>query len=156
MWDKLREQVQLELEQLNLLLRTHDELLRKSARAAPDSTELSALAALLHSFYTGIENIFKRICVEIDSDPPAGEFWHQRVLDAMTKATGARRTVISPALRTRLKEYLQFRHVFRHAYTFQLQWERMSPLVLGCNETLELLEAELGEFLRAAPPSPKA
>ena len=150
MWDKLHDQVQIELEQLNLLLRTHEGLLSKCARATPDTTEALALAALLHSFYNGIENIFKRITVEIDKAPPAGEFWHQQVLDAMTKVTDDRKAVISLALRNRLKEYLQFRHVFRHAYAFQLQWERMSPLALGCRETLRQVESEIAAFLRTS------
>ena len=66
----------------------------------------------------------------------------------MTEATAARGPVISEELRVRLKGYLQFRHRFRHAYTFQLEWERMSPLALGSTEALRLFEAELGVFLR--------
>lgn len=46
-------------------------------------------------------------------------------------------------------EYLEFRHVFRQAYSFQLRWDKMSPLVLGCEETLRQLEAELDVFLRS-------
>jgi hypothetical protein len=47
--------------------------------------------------------------------------------------------------------YLAFRHFFRHAYLFNLEWDRMKPLVLGCQETLDLVEAELEQFFRAAP-----
>ena len=72
MWDDLREQVEVELEQLNLLLSTHEVLLRRLAHTAPDAIELSALAAMLHSFYSGIENVLKRVSVEIDHVPPTG------------------------------------------------------------------------------------
>jgi hypothetical protein len=53
-------------------------------------------------------------------------------------------------MRDALRGYLDFRHVFRQAYSFQLQWEKMSPLVLGCEETLRRLEVELDAFFEAA------
>lgn len=42
--------------------------------------------------------------------------------------------------------YLQFRHVFRHAYLFHLRWEKMAPLVLHCEQLLADLEAALDLF----------
>ncbi len=44
---------------------------------------------------------------------------------------------------------MEFRHVFRHAYTFDLRWDRMKTLVLGCEETLRLVEGELDGFFKA-------
>jgi len=150
-WDRLRKQTELEFEQLNRLLETHRPLLEKCANTAPNEIELSALAALLHSFYTGIENLFKRIAVEIDAAPPRGESWHRQLLDAMSRAGDLRKPAISPALRDRLREYLEFRHVFRQAYAFQLRWDKLRSLVMGCEATLRLLETELENFLLAGP-----
>jgi hypothetical protein len=73
--------VGVEIEQLNHLLETHPPLLRKCLKIKPDHIELSALAAMLHAFYTGIENILKRVSVELDGNPPTGEFWHRQLLD---------------------------------------------------------------------------
>ncbi len=146
---RLRKQVTLERQQLNRLLETHQPLLRKCADSTPNEIELSALAAMLHSFYNGIENVFKRIVSEVDDNLPGGEFWNQELLDSMARATGRRDPVVPEALRIRLKEYLEFRHVFRHAYTFDLRWDRMRPLVLGCEKTLRLLEEQLDRFLQS-------
>ena len=46
---------------------------------------------------------------------------------------------------------MEFRHVFRHAYTFDLRWDRMKTLVLGCEETLHLVEEQLDRFFETAP-----
>lgn len=149
MWDRLSRQAAVELEQLRHLLDVHRPLLVKCAATAPDEIELSALAALLHSFYTGIENIFKRVAVEADNAPPGGESWHRDLLARMSSPGPGRTPVISTTLRDTLKEYLEFRHVFRHAYSFQLQWAKMASLVLNCENTLRKLETELAGFLES-------
>jgi hypothetical protein len=148
-WDSLRKQVALERQQLRRLLDTYHPLFRKSETSPPDDIELSALGATLHSFYSGIENIFKRTTLELGDRMPSSEYWHKELLDAMAQPTGQRRSVISPELRGRLKEYMEFRHVFRHAYIFNLRWDRMKTLVLGCEETFKLLEDELDRFFAA-------
>jgi hypothetical protein len=147
--DRLQKQVSVELEQLHRLLRIHQPLLDKCGNTSPNQIELSALAAMLHSFYTGIENIFKRVAVEMDGGPPTGEIWHRRLLDSMTRPGTDRPAVIHSAFRDVLRGYLDFRHVFRHAYTHELQWRKMSALVLGCQETFRQLEVEFEAFFRA-------
>lgn len=146
MWPETRERAELELTLLRRLLDTHRSLLEKVRHSAPNDIELSALAAILHSFYTGIESIFKRIALEIDDSFPSGEFSHSNLLRQMTQSADRRPAVISEELRRRLRDYLDFRHVFRHAYTFELKWRKMSDLVLHCEETLDSLELELGQF----------
>ena len=60
-WDKFRKQQATEREQLQRLLFGIQRLLTKCRDTPPTEIELSALAATLHSFYTGVENIFKRV-----------------------------------------------------------------------------------------------
>jgi hypothetical protein len=47
-----------------------------------------------------------------------------------------------------LNEYLRFRHVFRNAYSFDLDWQKMSPLVLRLEETFKKLEKALDDFVK--------
>lgn len=126
MWPRLRKQFDVEREQLHHLLDVHKPLLEKCISEEPTDIELSALATMLHSFYTGIENIFKRIAVEIDSAPPVGETWHRDLLSAMAVPTKNRTAVISESLRDRLRDYLEFRHVFRHAYSIEMAQDVVS------------------------------
>jgi hypothetical protein len=117
--------------QLDQLLEAYQALVTKSVTTPPNFIELSALATMLHSFYTGIENIFKRIAIEIDGNMPSGAFWHSELLDAMMRSTPARAAVVSSELRITLKEYLNFRHVFRQSYSFSLHWEKPDSTVTG-------------------------
>ncbi len=119
-WPDVEEQVAVERAHLDQLFVAYQAVISKSSQQEPDFIELSALATMLHSFYTGLENIFKRIALEIDGHIPSGIASHSDLLIVMTQTTANRPLVISEALRTRLSAYLSFRHVFRHTYSFQL------------------------------------
>jgi len=139
-------EISVERESLNYLLVMHHDLIVKCATTPPDHIETSALSAMLHSFYTGIENLFKRVAVHLDQGMPQGEMWHIRLLESMINPTPNRPIVISKELRDHLQGYLSFRHVFRHAYSFDLRWSKMSPLVLEAEKTLQWLCRELDQF----------
>jgi hypothetical protein len=79
-------------------------LLAKCRTTAPTEIELSALAALLHSFYTGVENIFKRVAVELDGEPVRGDSWHRELLLRMKSPTAHRPALLSEELHDTLNE----------------------------------------------------
>jgi len=56
--------------------------------------------------------------------------------------------LLSEGLHDTLNEYLRFRQVFRNAYSFDLDWQKMSPLVLRLEETFQELEKALNDFLK--------
>jgi hypothetical protein len=148
---KLREQLVLERQ---LLHRQLDELraLRSAcAKQPPSSVERSALAVMLHSFYNGIENLFKRIAVAYDGGIPGGSAAHRDLLDLMARGTPLRPQVISESLRDALDPYLDFRHMLRHAYSFHLDWEKMATLVMDCDSVLVRIDAEIEVFLNSLP-----
>jgi hypothetical protein len=58
----------------------------------------------------------------------------------------SRPPVISQNLKDALRGYLDFRHVFRHAYTFDLHWSKMADLVNECNKFYLQLADELKAF----------
>ena len=144
---ELRAQIEVERQQLHRLLKTHASLLAKCLQGEPTVDELAALAAILHAFYNGVENIFKRVAVNLNGGPPRGPFWHADLIAAMSEAKPHRPALLSDSLSETLQEYLDFRHVFRQAYSFELRWEKMKHLVLGLDAVLGRLEHELDTFL---------
>lgn len=149
MWPELKEEVELELAMLREHVDSIASLRQKLAASPPNLVETMALGAFLHGLYNGIENAFKRIAIHMNGGPPRGEAWHQELLASMTRVGAGRPAVISVALAKVLQEYLDFRHVFRHLYSYRLDWQRMADLVHGCEDVLRRLEGELDIFLKA-------
>lgn len=114
----------------------------------PTRTELRAMASILHEFYNGVERIFQRIATHLEEGVPRGEYWHVDLLNQMAEEQrGIRPAVLDEPLRARLREYMDFRHFFRYAYGYTLEWVKMRPLAEGMPGTLEALRAQLIAFL---------
>ena len=136
-------------EELKALERTVEEAaeLLKASADPPTRTELRAMAGLVHEFYTGVESIFRHIVVRLGEGLPRGEEWHKELLARVATARKRRRpALIDEPLRALLEEYLDFRHFFRHAYGYTLEWPRLRPLMADLSSTFEELRAELEAF----------
>jgi len=114
----------------------------------PSQFAMHALASYLHQFYTGCERMLERIAVTVDSSLPGGAFSHANLLAQMAREfPGIRPAVLNEALWLRLQDYLAFRHFFRHAYGYTLEWAKLRPLVAGMAATLTDLQSQLTAFL---------
>lgn len=78
--EKAASQIRFEIGQIKTLLRSYATLLEACSVKAPDLVEVTAAASVLHSFYNGVENIFRCIAREIDMHSPSGEHWHRDLL----------------------------------------------------------------------------
>jgi hypothetical protein len=148
-FSKLRSQIDLEFENLRKALDRHPELVVKCRTEIPNPLEIDGLANMLHSFYTGTENIFKRICLALEGEAPTGPSYHKDLLYRMANDIPCRPRVLSDSLCATLESYLNFRHRFRHAYGFELRWSKMASLVHEIEKTLKRLKLEIGAFLES-------
>lgn len=115
--------------------------IEKTLSALPNSSDLreanhlevAGVAALLHNFYNGVENILKQIVTE-DGDGIylAGESWHRELLQAAVEMQ-----ILSQETESELRAYLAFRHFFVHSYALTLDEERLRPLVDNANKVYQ-------------------
>ncbi len=146
---KCIKEIENEIELLNELIDSHELLLEKVKTSPPNRVEMSAIATVLHSFYNGVENIFKRIANRLDKKLPTSEFWHQELLKQMKSDTPKRTAVISDELYENLNLYLGFRHFFRHAYAFQFKWEKIKELILELTDVYNQFKEEIDKFIKS-------
>jgi len=93
----LKRQIDVVCRQLHRLLETHAGLLNKFHQLMPTVDERAALAAVLHAFYNGVENIFKRVTLASDGEIPKGLSSHSDLLESMSIATPNRPALLSDA-----------------------------------------------------------
>jgi hypothetical protein len=121
------------------------------ARREPTMLELRGAGDLLHDWYTGLEKLLLAVAVTMDGGAPEGDRWHRRLLDAMSLDLPAvRPPVLSAATVAVVSPYLRFRHLFRHLYGFELDWDQLLPLLralpaahLAVSEDLDRFESVL-------------
>lgn len=105
--------------------------------------------SILHDFYNACERIFKWIARDINGDFNPSEQWHKELLFRMTvKITDVRPAVISEEVAADLNDYLQFRHLFRNIYGFELKSDLLDRLVDKLDRTASRFVEEIRKFLK--------
>ena len=114
----------------------------KDVNSDYSTVERAAIAAFLHNFYNGVENILKRILlakkIEINNTPT----WHKDVLTISFE-----KGIIDDDLFNTLLEYLSFRHFFVHAYSFNLNWVALKPLVENLKDPLKVFKSSIFQYI---------
>jgi predicted nucleotidyltransferase len=152
--EALKQEIQIESHQVRRVVDSLEVFLSHLS-GVPDEYQILSIGGLLHNFYSGVERIFERIAARLDADVPGGSNWHTDLLRRMEHPWGAARPgVIDHALATRLMDYLRFRHLFRHSYGFELEWERCRGLAEGIGQTMTRLQEQLQAFLARLPEWP--
>jgi len=136
----VRELVEAELENVE---RTIAELPDNDSLSNLSTLELAGVATLIHNFYNGIENILKQIVISLGQKIPCGQFWHQDLVKIATSSG-----IISESTAKELRRYLAFRHFFSHSYSFDLDNERIVPLVKDIPRILTYFTDDINKMLK--------
>ena len=94
-----------------------------------------------------MENIFKRIALDVDLRIPDGSRWHKELLAQMAEPQEERQPVISQETFELLQEYLEFRHVFNNIYGEELIYEKTEKNAKQVDELFNRLSEELEIFI---------
>jgi hypothetical protein len=106
--------------------------------------ETAATTAFLADFYTGIENILKRISRCHSVPVPTGDDWHAELFGRFCEPGFQGLPAIFDAEQKKsLAKFRQFRHVVRHGYAMQLDWDRMAEGVAEAGAAYAGFKAKL-------------
>jgi hypothetical protein len=129
--------------------RTVAEAAALGGRVSSEPVALYAAAALLDTFYTGIEKALSRLAPALNGGLPEGPAWHRRLLEGMCRPIeGIRPAVLSLAAARSLDPYLGFRHRFRNMYLFDLEPDLVGALLAGLPPAWALCAGDLESFAR--------
>ncbi len=144
---RLQSEINHEILSLEALLRELETLKPRLAQKEISNLDLRAAGSILHDFYNGVENIFRRVAQELNGGLPAGEDWHRQLLTDMSlDVKGVRPPLVSEDLKLKLQKYLGFRHIFRNVYGFHLEQEQIKVMVKEFPRILSWLRREIAAF----------
>ncbi len=144
---RLQSEINQEILSLEALLRELETLKPRLAQKEISNLDLRAAGSILHDFYNGVENIFRRVAQELNGGLPAGEDWHKQLLTDMSlDVKGVRPPLVSEDLKLKLQKYLGFRHIFRNVYGFHLEQEQIKVMVKEFPRILSWLRREIAAF----------
>lgn len=145
---RLAAAIRAELAQLARVVAEVDLALADFPSATPPPRELRGIGDIVHDFYTGAEHIFEKVATEVDGGVPAGAAWHRELLESMAlDLPGLRPPVVTTGTARALEEFLRFRHLFRNAYGFELEWQRIKPLLGRAPGVWSTLDTDVKTFL---------
>ena len=107
----------------------------------------TTIAKNLVDCYRSVENIFKRIALDVDLRIPDGSRWHKELLGQMTALKDERQPVISQKTFELLQELLGFRGVFNNIYGEELIYEKTEKNAKQVDELFNRLSEELEIFI---------
>ena len=104
--------------------------------------ETAGIAAYLHSFYNGIENILKQIFINYSWEIPQSESWHKDLLSEALK-----HKVVSESLKKKMIKFLGFRHFFIHNYGFKLDISELNVLLEDLPFVIKKFKSDIKKWI---------
>ncbi len=119
----------------------------KNIKKGVNNYDKATIGFYLHNFYNGCENIFTLIARAFENNIEP-QVWHRSLLERMClDIEGVRPAVIDEKLCVLLDNFRGFRHVFRHCYSFELDWNRERIVLEQFSDTFVLFKSATKEFL---------
>jgi uncharacterized protein YutE (UPF0331/DUF86 family) len=102
---------------------------------------------LLHNFYTAFEDLMREVARTFENTVDDTTRYHRELLKRMKlNVAGIRPALVSEASFRILDELRAFRHVFRHAYGYELEKEKVEHLVKKLKEGIDSVRKDVDAF----------
>lgn len=100
-----------------------------SGTSASNVEKTTRLAYLLHNLYCALEDLFQEIAKSFENRVEDPGKYHRELLKRMSiEIPGIRPKLLSEKSLVLLDELRGFRHIFRHAYDYELSPEKVGAL----------------------------
>jgi len=146
--NKTRENIEYEISQINKLLDDSKPLFDLCKLKEPDFIEIIAAGAIIHSFYNGVEGIILLIDKANGENIPNNSKWHVSIFERAFEATEKRQIIFNKNYKEKLKDFLSFRHFFRHAYSHNVKWDKLKPLFYDVNNIWKEITKDINEHIK--------
>ncbi len=135
--------------QVKEIEKIYSQIDERKKRARKSKITLESLAYQLHNLYCAFEDLFEIIARYFENQVEDIARYHKELLKRMSlPIEGVRPEILSEQNFKHLNELRRFRHFFRHAYAYEIEYEKLKP-VLECAERLRMTYKEdIENFLK--------
>ena len=113
----------------------------------PDFIEITAAAQILHSFYNGVESVVVLIFKGSGVSLPNDIRWHKTLFEMTFGNNSKNINILSDDIKSKMQNYLSYRHFIRHSYSSELKWDEMKLLINELEETWSVIKDDFEKFI---------
>jgi uncharacterized protein YutE (UPF0331/DUF86 family) len=118
-----------------------------------EERNIESLGYQIHNLYCAFEDLFKSVAKFFENNVDDLPRYHSELLQRMTlNIEGVRPALVTPELRQALDELRAFRHVFRHAYSYELDPEKIRLLLKKVGFIEQTYKKAIDRFLTLLAP----
>lgn len=123
-------------------------ILASMRKKTPETGEDAVyIGYMLHNLYCALEDLFKRVADTFENNVDDLSRYHRDLLRRMSfDVPGVRPRLLSSQSFSGLDELRRFRHLFRHAYTYQLDPRKVGTLRTEILQAWTMVENDINTF----------
>src|SRR3989339_316524 len=146
--DILKDEIYIELQELEIIVGKLSEIYIDFLNKEPDIIIKTAATSFTAQFYSGIENILKRISKYYNIQIPIGEDWHIELFKRFCSPQYLSLPVIfDDYLKEELANYRRFRHFVFHGYSSRITWDILCDGIKEVDKVYKNFKLKLNEIL---------
>lgn len=141
----LKAEIEAQLKEIDNI---YGEIKDREKGAKKSKVMLESLGYKLHNLYCAFEDLFKIVTRYFENQIMDISKYHKEILHKMSLSIdGLRPPLISYKSYSQLDELRAFRHFFRHAYSYELSYEKIIIPLSSANKLKEIYEEDIYRFL---------
>ena len=146
--DRTKIKIEYEISRIDKLLESVMPLLKLCKLKEPDVIEMTAAAQVLHSFYNGVESIIVLLIKYMNEKLPNDFKWHKTLFEMAFGVNSKNVLIIRDDIKKKLEKFLLIRHLIRHSYGSELDWNEMGPLINEIEEIWKTIKTDFELFIK--------
>ncbi|MDI6735824.1 MAG: hypothetical protein QME42_06480 [bacterium] len=141
----LKAEFEAQIEQIDKI---YEEIKEREKGAKRNKARLESLGYKLHNLYCAFEDLFKIVARHFENQIRDISKYHKEMLQRMSLAIeGVRPALISDESYRELNELRAFRHFFRHAYSYELNYEKIMISLSSAYRLKQVYKEDISRFL---------
>ncbi len=135
--------------QIKIIEQVYEKIQQRSENYDANVERMESLAYQIHNLYCAFEDLMERVADEFENRIEERKNWHIRLLRRMTEdIPEIRPALFSIETLPLLDELRGFRHCFRHAYSYEVDPEKLGIVLRKAVELRKKYKADVESFLR--------